>query len=185
MGTIYTRTGDHGETSLGDGSLVPKDHARVEAYGSIDELNAAIGLFLEAFVSSQEVSQADVTTIQEDLFCIGAYLASPGVGVTLPAIPIGRVASFESAIDRMMAVMPPLDGFILPGGSRSAALAHVACTVCRRAERRVVALYRSLEVPDDDSTMALRYLNRLSDYLFCLARYCNSLAGTPDQYWTR
>jgi cob(I)alamin adenosyltransferase len=181
MGPIYTRGGDSGETSLGDGSRVQKECGRVEAYGCVDELNASLGVLVAAFDGVQDVAAKELVTIQNDLFCIGSHLANPGEA-SLPAIPVERVNEFEAAIDRMTGSTKPLDGFILPGGCESAARAHVARTVCRRGERRVAALCHSDAATEDDRA-ALRYLNRLADYLFALARYCNFVEGRPDVRW--
>jgi cob(I)alamin adenosyltransferase len=154
----------------------------VEAYGCVDELNASLATVLEPVRSSQDMSVDELVTIQNDLFCLGAHLANPGAD-TLPPLPQERIESFENAIDRMTGAMPPLGGFILPGGCEASARAHVARTVCRRAERRVAALCRDDDATDGDR-LVLRYLNRLADYLFTLARYSNAMAGLPDVHWT-
>ena len=166
---IYTRTGDHGQTSLFGGARVAKHDARIEAYGTVDELNS----FLGAVPGIDE-------TIQADLFEIGAHLASPGTS-RFPGVDPSRIEHLEQAIDAMERELKPLTTFILPGGSPAAAQFHIARTVCRRAERRVTALED--ESPATLSTIA--YLNRLSDYLFVAARYANLRAAVPDVPWTK
>jgi cob(I)alamin adenosyltransferase len=183
---IYTRTGDQGETGLFGGGRVAKDHLRVEAYGEVDELNAALGLAIVHLDRQSERELAErLREIQADLFAIGAYLATPaggneGAARHLPPLPEGRIGQMEAWMDRADDVLPPLRNFILPGGSESAAWLHLARTVCRRAERRVVALTRSSEVP---GTIVI-YLNRLSDLLFTFARLANRSAGAEDVSWT-
>jgi cob(I)alamin adenosyltransferase len=175
LSRIYTRTGDGGETGLGDGSLVAKDHARIEALGCVDELNSHIGLLLTLPLSG-DVSQR-LTEIQNDLFDLGGELSVPGYAM----IDDGRVLRLEAALDRYNAELPALKEFILPGGSPAAAQAHIARTVCRRAERSLVQLRRDAAVQD----ASLRYLNRLSDLLFVLARILNRAAGGSDVLWQR
>jgi len=170
---IYTRTGDHGETSLFGGSRVPKNDPRIEAYGTVDELNSFLGL-----ARASELPQSlddQLQQVQSDLFDIGAHLASPGTS-RFPGVEERRITELEEAIDAMERELAPLTGFILPGGTPAAAQLHVARTVCRRAERCVVAL-------NDDTT--LRYLNRLSDYLFVAARFANFRGGREDVPWKR
>lgn len=173
---IYTRTGDSGETSLFGGARVPKDDPRIEAYGTIDELNSSIGVARATWPSSP--IDSELHHVQSDLFDIGAYLAAPGSDRFHGAAP-SRAADLEKAIDAMDAELPPLKQFILPGGSAAAAQLHVARTVCRRAERRVIALR--------DSSAGMRntitYLNRLSDYLFVAARFANLRHGVDDVPW--
>jgi cob(I)alamin adenosyltransferase len=170
---IYTRTGDHGETSLFGGTRVPKNDPRIEAYGTVDELSSFLG---SARSSELPQSVDDVLhQVQIDLFEIGAHLASPGSN-RFPGADEQRIAALEQAIDAMERELAPLTGFILPGGAPAAAELHVARTVCRRAERCVVALH-------DESTVA--YLNRLSDYLFVAARFANLRAGRADVPWKR
>lgn len=173
LSKIYTRTGDKGTTGLGDGSRVPKDHVRVEAYGTVDELNSVIGLLLaeELPVEIRET----LTDIQHDLFDLGGELSIPGRS----AVADERVARLEAILDKLNAGLEPLKEFILPGGSRDAALAHLARTVCRRAERRVVTLSKREAV----SETAVKYLNRLSDLLFVVARALNRKAGRSDVLW--
>jgi len=170
---IYTRTGDLGHTSLFGGSRVPKNDARIEAYGTVDELNSFIGLARTAELpqSIDDVLQQ----VQNDLFEIGAHLSSPGSS-RFPGVDTARITALEQAIDAMESELAPLTTFILPGGAPAAAQLHVARTVCRRAERCVVAL-------QEDTTIA--YLNRLSDYLFVAARFANLRAGREDVPWKR
>ncbi len=183
---IYTRTGDGGETGLFGGGRVPKDHLRVEAYGEVDELNAVLGLAILHLERQGEVEiVARLRLAQADLFAMGAHLATPpdgndGARRHLPSLPEERIGQMEAWMDGADEILPPLRSFILPGGSESAAWLHVARTVCRRAERRVVALARSSEVP---ATLVI-YLNRLSDLLFTFARLANRSAGVEDVPWT-
>lgn len=172
---IYTRTGDDGTTGLGDGSRIAKDDVRVEAMGAVDELNNAIGLLLTEAVPAD--IEALLREVQHALFDIGGELSLPGHSL----ISAEQVTALERALDRYNMELAPLKDFILPGGSRSAALGHVARSICRRAERRTVTLARGATV--NDST--LRYLNRLSDLLFVLARSLNSAAGVADVLWQR
>jgi cob(I)alamin adenosyltransferase len=166
---IYTRTGDRGQTSLFGGTRVAKHDARIEAYGTVDELNSFLG-------AVPGIDQ----NIQADLFEIGAHLASPGTS-RFPGVDPSRIEALERAIDEMERELSPLTTFILPGGSPAAAQLHIARTVCRRAERRVTALED--DSPATQSTIA--YLNRLSDYLFVAARYANLKAGAADVPWTK
>ena len=173
---IYTRTGDAGETSLFGGSRVAKNDARIEAYGTVDELNSFIGLARASWPTSPV--DAELNAVQADLFDVGAHLASPGTS-RFPGVDESRIEALEGAIDTMTAVLAPLTAFILPGGSLLAAHLHVARTICRRAERLVVALQD--DTPATQST--IRYLNRLSDYLFTAARFANHRTGEPDVPW--
>jgi cob(I)alamin adenosyltransferase len=174
---VYTRTGDGGETSLFSGGRVGKDDPRVEAYGTVDELSALLGLLgsepLPAGVEER------LAAVQEALFSVGGALADPER--KLPYDPaVWAPAPLEAWIDEMDAELPPLRAFILPGGTRGAALAHQARTVCRRAERRV----RSLEgIAGDVPRGVLSYLNRLSDCLFVLARFVNARQGEDEREW--
>lgn len=170
---IYTRTGDGGATGLADGSRVPKDAPVIEAIGAVDELNSVIGLLLAGELP--DTVRAGLTEVQHDLFDLGGELSVPGHSIMTEAY----VSRLETQLDLLNNDLPPLKDFILPGGSRSAALAHVARTVCRRAERRLVTLNKKKSVP----TFALRYLNRLSDFLFVLARALNRHAEQPDVLW--
>ena len=175
---IYTRTGDTGETSLFGGARVRKDDARIEAYGTVDELNSFIGVARASWLSSPFDGQ--LHAIQSDLFDIGAHLASPGTSRFTGPDP-ARVATLERDIDAMESELAPLKTFILPGGSLGAAQLHVARTICRRAERLVVALR-----DDDEATKAsITYLNRLSDFLFVAARFANHQQGVADVPWTQ
>ncbi len=173
LSKIYTRTGDDGTTGLGDGTRVPKDSARVEAYGTVDELNSVVGLLLcETF---GDELHAALARIQHSLFDLGGELCIPGRSVITDA----QVTEMEDLLDRLNADLAPLKEFILPGGTRAAALCHLARTVCRRAERRVYTLSRSEPV----SPVSLKYLNRLSDLLFVMARALNQAGGAPDVLW--
>ena len=178
---IYTKTGDSGQTSLLAGGRVSKDSIRVTAYGDTDELNAVLGLVLTT--EPQELEQQLLQVVQQDLFAIGARLASPvtpeSAASDRTALPVERIGEFERAIDRFEAELPPLQSFILPGGTPKAAALHLARTVCRRAERSVVTLHGTAEVPAE----ILTYLNRLSDLLFMLARLANHRAGVADASW--
>jgi cob(I)alamin adenosyltransferase len=179
---IYTRTGDDGETALRGGGRVPKDDARVAAIGAVDEANAAVG-FAHA-LEPAAFEAALLETIQRDLFAIGAELATPDPGKQATAaahapIAAGAVTALERAIDRCEQRLAPLSQFILPGGTPKAAALHLARTVCRRAERDVVRLGHQAPL----SPVILRYLNRLSDLLFVLARAANHAAGMPDLPW--
>ena len=170
---IYTRTGDGGTTGLADGSRVAKDAPRIEAIGAVDELNSAIGALLAEELPAE--ARACLTGAQHDLFDLGGELSVPGHGIMTPA----QVTRLEQLLDRFNKELPPLKDFILPGGSRAASIAHVARTVCRRAERRLVTLAREDKLPP----VLLAYLNRLSDLLFVLARALNRHAGRPDVLW--
>ena len=179
---IYTKTGDRGDTGLFGGGRVRKDHPRVEAYGDVDELNAALGMArsIEMMPRIDEV----LVPVQRDLFAIGALLATPDLAkmqrqLEKASLDDARIAELEAAIDAAEAPLAPLRAFILPGGTPKAAALHVARTVCRRAERRVVAAQREVALPD----IVVVYLNRLSDLLFTLARLANHEAGTPDVAW--
>jgi cob(I)alamin adenosyltransferase len=177
---IYTRTGDTGETGLFDGRRVSKSDLRVDAYGEVDELNAAIGAVLAAGVDPE--MSAMLQAIQRDLFAIGGRLADPSrkVAERVEKMNVGAadVARLEQWIDRLESGLPPLRRFILPGGSAPGAALHLARTVCRRAERRIVLLGAD-EVPPE----LLAYVNRLSDYLFVAARAVNRRAGVPELEW--
>jgi cob(I)alamin adenosyltransferase len=173
LSKITTRTGDKGETGLGDGTRVPKDHARIAALGDIDELNCAIGLVLAEDVSG-EIREA-LLQVQQDLFDLGGELSIPG-HVLLKA---EKVEDLEKSLAAWNKDLPPLKEFILPGGTRAAAAAHLARSVCRRAERSVVALGRKEKV----SQPVRQYLNRLSDLLFVAGRSLNRAAGVGDVQW--
>ena len=179
---IYTKTGDTGETGLFDGTRVPKHNPRVEAYGDVDELNALLGA-VRAFLNDREIGEL-LQSIQRDLFAMGAQLADPKFGektrkekVTLSE---ARVTALEETIDRCQAELSPLKHFILPGGSTPGALFHLGRTVCRRAERRIVALRdQGTSIPP----VLLMYINRLSDLLFVLARVVNHRHGNEEVRW--
>jgi len=174
LSKIYTRTGDDGSTGLGDGSRVPKQHARIEAIGAIDELNSQLGLLLAEPGVAEEL-HCLLTAIQHELFELGGELSIPNY----TRITSDMVTRLEESLDRYNANLPPLQEFILPGGARTAALCHVARAVCRRAERRLSALAQQETV----SAAALMYVNRLSDLLFVLCREFNRAAGVPDVLW--
>jgi cob(I)alamin adenosyltransferase len=177
---IYTKTGDRGETGLFGGARVSKASARVAAYGDVDELNSVLGVAL-AHGSDKEVASL-LSTIQSELFDLGAELActpTKQVDVGVPLLSDEHVEVLERAIDRFESDLPPLKSFVLPGGVPEAAYLHMARTVCRRAERKLVALATAEGVRD----VVLRYLNRLSDLLFVLARHANHREGRPDVPW--
>jgi cob(I)alamin adenosyltransferase len=180
LSRIYTRSGDGGETGLGDGSRVPKDHPRVTAYGSVDELNSVLGLLLS--LQPQPAEAALLRDIQNDLFDVGADLCVPRPADEAPGARLRvrpeQSRRLESAIDRLNADLSPLTSFVLPGGEPAAAWCHLARTVCRRAERDVVALARAEPV----NPQVVVYLNRLSDLLFVLARFYNR-SGRGDVLW--
>lgn len=176
MAKIYTKTGDRGETSLLSGGRVSKDHPRVEAYGTLDELNSILGLLLCEPLPDQ--AARELMTVQRTLFDIGSILADPDGKLTRDEAT-WRTEPLERWIDAMDADLAPLDEFVLPGGSRGAALAHVARVVCRRAERRVLAIGDAYV-----ATGLLAYLNRLSDGLFVLARWLNAQLGVEEVRWT-
>jgi len=177
---IYTKTGDAGDTGLFGGPRVRKDCPRIEAYGTVDEVNAVLGLArAEALSSDVDLLLARV---QNELFELGAELATPDPqGKKTATLGEENVAALEAAIDRHEAILPPLKQFILPGGTRAAALLHLARTVCRRAERRLVTLSASEPV----SPNLIIYLNRLSDLLFVLARSVNHSASRADVPWQK
>lgn len=176
---IYTKTGDTGQSSLYGGKRVSKDYIRLEAYGTIDELNSTLGLALSS-LRLQELEN-DLRSIQSDLFRLGSELAVPE-GKTIPGFTLldnSRTNWLELTMDKMSATLPPLKSFVLPGGTKLAAYLHLARTVCRRAERRVVSLANQETVRPE----VISYLNRLADYLFVLARFANNQANTPDIPW--
>jgi cob(I)alamin adenosyltransferase len=180
LSRIYTRSGDAGDTGLGDGSRVPKDHPRVAAYGSVDELNAVLGLLLAQCPGAAEADL--LRAVKNDLFDVGADLCVPPSADEAPGqnlrVRPEQAARLEAAIDRLNAPLAPLKSFILPGGSAAAAWCHLARTVCRRAERDVVTLARGATV----NPQVIVYLNRLSDLLFVLARVYND-GGPGDVLW--
>ena len=175
LSKIVTRTGDNGTTGLGDGTRVAKDSARIDAIGAVDELNSTVGLLLAEPLPDAVASC--LTSVQHDLFDLGGELSIPGH----VAVTDAHVTRLEDAVERFNADLGALKEFILPGGTRAAALAHVARTVCRRGERSLVRMAASEPVGD----AARRYLNRLSDLLFVLARTLNRAAGKPDVLWRK
>lgn len=182
---LYTRRGDGGVTGLFGGDRRPKADPRVEAYGAVDELNAALGV-ARLHVAAQDAGSR-LERVQSDLFALGAHLSTPrqdagadgGRAPALPPLPFDRVAEMEAWLDEAEDATPPLRNFVLPGGTPGAVHLHVARTVCRRAERRVVALSAKAAV----DPLVVRYLNRLSDYLFAAARVENAHCGTQDVEW--
>lgn len=170
---IYTRTGDDGSTGLADGSRVRKDDLRIEALGAVDELNSAVGVLLA------DVPDGDLRNIladvQHDLFDLGGELSIPGHTLMTE----GHSARLEAALDTLNATLPTLKEFVLPGGTRGAAAAHLARAICRRAERRVIAL----SARESQPPTLVQYLNRLSDLLFVIARICNHRHGGGDVLW--
>ncbi len=179
---IYTKTGDQGETGLFGGGRVSKDDPRVEAYGDVDELNAVLGLAraVEMMPRIDEV----LVPVQRDLFSIGALLSTPDLEkmhdhLAKAQVDDSRIAELEHAIDTCEKELEPLRAFIVPGGTPKAAALHVARTVCRRAERRVIHLQHEVEIPQ----IVVVYLNRLSDLLFTLARVANTRAGAGEVTW--
>ena len=173
LSKIYTRTGDAGTTGLGDGTRVDKDDIRIESFGTVDELNSVIGLLMTECPAGDIANM--LTDIQHELFDLGGELCIPG----RIALNDAHVEHLEQWLDALNAPLAPLKEFILPGGSRAAALCHVARTVCRRAERLCVSLNKTSEV----NAAGLKYLNRLSDLLFVLARVLNARLGCADVLW--
>jgi len=172
---IYTKFGDKGKTALIGGDVVPKNDPRVEAYGSVDELNAVLGVAI-SFGDIEELRQA-LSEVQDDLFVIGAELASRGVKAK-PLSPT-RMSKLEAEIDRLEMEMPPLNHFIIPGGSKTASLLHLARTICRRAERRIATLSDNEKINPD----IVVYMNRLGDLLFMQARYVNYKKRVQETVW--
>lgn len=175
LSKIYTRTGDDGTTSLGDGTRVSKDSPRVEAYGTVDELNSLIGLLL-THAQSGRIKDC-LTGVQHRLFDLGGELCLPGH----IAIKADHVRELEQVLDDLNKDLAPLKDFILPGGSPAAAVCHVARAVCRRAERRIISLNKQEQI----SALIVQYLNRLSDLLFVIARTLNVQAGHQDVLWRK
>lgn len=179
---IYTKTGDAGQTGLFGGGRVSKDDPRVEAYGDVDELNAAIGV-VRAVEMMPRIDEV-LVPVQRDLFSLGALLATPDLEkmhdhLAKAQIDEARIQDLERAIDACDSELEPLRAFIVPGGSPKSAALHVARTVCRRAERRVIHLQKEVEIPQ----IVVVYLNRLSDLLFSLARVANTRAGAGEVTW--
>jgi len=173
LSKIYTKTGDDGTTGLGDGTRVPKDSVRVAAYGTVDELNSAIGIVLAGEIADRV--REVLTQVQHDLFDLGGELCIPGMAM----IDESDIARLEETLDAFNETLPPLKDFILPGGGMAAAHCHLARTICRRAEREVVTLARN----DTVRSEAIRYLNRLSDLLFVLARVLALASGHGEVLW--
>ena len=163
---VYTKTGDKGTTGLIGGTRVPKTHIRLEAYGTVDELNSNLGLLATYLMDEHDLNF--VQSVQDKLFAIGSHLATPAEGEAI-----------EREIDAADEILPPLHSFIIPGGSRGSAVCHVCRTVCRRAERRILALSESCTISAD----LLAYINRLSDYLFVLSRKMNFNEGKDEIFW--
>jgi len=181
MVKIYTKKGDDGSTGLHDGTRVTKDHIRVDAYGDVDELSAALGV-ARAFAEDKEIG-ATLLEIQKDLLALGAQLADPKFETRKvkpkTIVTEAKIEAFERMMDRYDAELPPLKGFILRCGTKGAAFLHLACTICRRAERRIVPLSRQVPVPP----IVIQYMNRLSDLLFVLARVENKRGGEEQIDW--
>ncbi len=179
---IYTRTGDHGDTGLFGGNRVSKAHARIEAYGAVDETNALLGM-ARAFVSKHPASErldSLLAALQDDLFVAGSDLATPlDSKAAVPRLANAHTERLEQEIDRLEEDLPPLENFILPGSVPIASILHVARTTCRRAERRVVAAAACESLNE----AVVAYLNRLSDYLFVLARWANKTEGGKEHLW--
>ena len=173
LSKIYTRTGDDGTTGLGDGSRINKDSLRVDAMGDVDELNSIIGIMMTETVP--DILVATLTQIQHDLFNLGGEICIPGYVI----LQQSQIEDLEEAIDTLNDDLEPLKEFILPGGTKTAAYCHLARTVCRRAERKLIELHRSEKVTD----VSLQYLNRLSDLLFVMCRTINKEAGVTDVLW--
>ncbi|MFQ6104703.1 MAG: cob(I)yrinic acid a,c-diamide adenosyltransferase [Candidatus Glassbacteria bacterium] len=187
---IYSGTGDRGQTSLYSGERVAKSHKRVEAYGTVDELNSVLGALLATLTDELSSISEEISLIQSNLLLAGSWLATASGPPPLKdqeKIGEAHTKLLESAIDRMEKQLPDLKGFILPGGHMTAALAHVARTVCRRAERHVVDLLDEAGEGSDSEPVrgVIVFLNRLSDYLFMLGRYLNKINGVPDRPWVR
>ncbi len=173
LSKIYTRTGDDGTTGLGDGTRVAKDSLRVDAMGDVDELNSVVGLILTEAVP--DILVDTLTQIQHDLFNLGGEICIPNYVILSQA----NIDNLEEAIDTLNDELEPLKEFILPGGTKAAGYCHLARTVCRRAERKLITLARDEKV----TAVSLKYLNRLSDLLFVLCRIINKEAGVPDVLW--
>ncbi|PPC94812.1 MAG: ATP:cob(I)alamin adenosyltransferase [Methylotenera sp.] len=173
LSKIYTRTGDDGTTGLGDGSRVNKDSLRVEAMGDADELNSVLGIMITEGVP--DILLEPLIQIQHDLFNLGGEICMPGYVI----LKQNRIDDLEKLIDTLNEKLSPLKEFILPGGTKSAAYCHLARTVCRRAERKLITLNRTEPV----TAISLQYLNRLSDLLFVMCRTINQVAGVSDVLW--
>ncbi len=179
---IYTKTGDKGTTSLVGGARVPKTHIRLEAYGTIDELNSHLGL-LQTYLT-EETDRQLVARVQNKLFSVGSYLATDQTQTALrmeSRIEPKDIELLEQAIDEIDNMLPPLNSFVLPGGARGAAVSHICRTVCRRAERRILVLSSECEI----DPLVTAFVNRLSDYLFILARKLNLIARIDEIFWDK
>ena len=179
---VYTRRGDRGETSLAGGQRVPKDGPRIEAYGTVDELNSFVGVArVIATEAGLSLLAATLLRIEHELFNLGSILATlpEDVHPQQARVTDTEVAQLESEMDRMNAELPPLRSFVLPGAGRLSAELHICRTVCRRAERATVALGRAESIPPE----AVRYLNRLSDALFVFGRWASHVTGAPETLW--
>lgn len=176
---IYTKTGDSGTTGLFGGTRVPKSHVRIEAYGTIDELNSHLGLLRDQEVNASR--RVLLTEVQENLFTIGSRLATEDneQRTKLPQLPAKAVSRLEESIDEMDGELEPMQNFVLPGGHPSVSVGHITRCVCRRAERRVVALAELADIEEN----IIHYLNRLSDYLFVLCRKMSSELGVEETPW--
>ncbi|MBM9614045.1 cob(I)yrinic acid a,c-diamide adenosyltransferase [Desulfobulbus rhabdoformis] len=186
---VYTGGGDKGKTSLFSGERVPKHHIRIEAYGDLDELNSVLGAIVANLPPNEDAIAQDLENIQANLFLAGAWLATtPDSSATsyLTTLPENVAKDLEQRIDALSEVLPLLKEFILPGGAPVAAWAHLARTVCRRCERRLTQLMETSKQSDVSELAVIQvYLNRLSDYLFVVARYLNQVLGTPDKTWKK
>jgi cob(I)alamin adenosyltransferase len=175
---IYTKSGDDGSTGLIGGARVRKSDMRIECYGTVDELNAALGL---AVVTADASFRERLLAVQNDLFVIGSHLAAPDSEAGLPPLDDAMITRLEMQIDSAEAELPPLRQFILPGGTETAARLHLARTICRRAERLLVGFAMERPIP----AVTITYLNRLSDWLFVQARAANQAAGVADVPWQK
>lgn len=174
---IYTKKGDKGQTSLFGGNKISKDHLRVEAYGTIDEFNSFLGLLLAKL--PDEIDLPELKKAQHILFNIGSNLANDTTNFKSPELKDEQIEELEIAIDNMQATLTELRNFILPGGSELVSLCHICRTICRRAERRVVSVAAVIEL----DAILIKYLNRLSDYLFVLGRYTGMRTDSPEVHW--
>lgn len=183
---VYTRTGDQGRTGLFSGERVAKDHDRVVAYGDVDELNSSLGMVIASLPEACADCVSDLKTVQGDLFRIGACLATSGADSSLEAVrgfPPERTHYLEKLIDMIGEELSTLTRFIMPGGHPAACWSHMARCICRRAERHTVRIAQQDPSEAEANVGVLMYLNRLSDYLFWLARLCNKRTGTPESIW--
>lgn len=181
LSKIYTRTGDKGETGLGDGSRISKTHPRVEAMGSVDELNSIVGVVVEELLIEDQPELSEIAeflrSLQHRIFDLGGEISIPGFKIVSEA----HVKAIEEDLDRLNEHLAPLENFILPGGSRLIANCHMARAVCRRAERHVILLAKTDEV----NQAAMEFLNRLSDYLFVVARSCARITRIDEVLWSK